>query len=114
MLGDLTRTAMDLSTPYKLSAIYYEDADCVEYIRRDVPCIHRRIDGFLTLSYDMFDRSEVIGFRLKGFKNFYLRTIKPGRGLNHDFLSLAVALEKAIDLVAENINQVRWCTRGGP
>ena len=51
----------------------------------------------------MFDRSEVIGFRLKGFKNFYLRTIKPGRGLNHDFLSLAVALEKAIDLVAENI-----------
>lgn len=103
MLGDQTTAAMDLSTPYKPTAIYYDDADSVEYIRRDAPCVYRRIDWFLTLAFDMYEPKELVGFRLKGFKNFYLREIKPTRGLNADFLSLAVALEKAVGLEAENI-----------
>lgn len=57
---------------YKPSAVYFEDSDCLEYVRFDIPNVYRRIDGFLTLIVSMNER-EPIGFTLKGFRNFYIR-----------------------------------------
>jgi hypothetical protein len=70
------RTAIALVGGYSPAAIYYEEADIVEYIRADVPALHRRIDEFLTLVLDL-DTREPIGFALKGFRNYYLKHIKP-------------------------------------
>lgn len=49
-------------------AVYYADADCVEYIAEDTTCVYDRIDSFLTLIYD---ETQIIpvGFKLKGFLN---------------------------------------------
>ena len=66
----------DLRTPYVPAALYLEDADSVEYVRRDVACVYHRVDGFLTLALDMKTR-ELNGFRLKGFKNFFLKHLQP-------------------------------------
>ena len=92
MQRDIPHHATNLSAPYKPAAIYYEQADSVEYVRSDKPCVYRRIDEFLTLVYDMDQRSEVLGFRLKGFKNFYLCHLTQGG----DFISLVGALERAL------------------
>jgi hypothetical protein len=92
--------SMDLHTPYQPTAIYYEDADTVEYVRVDAPCYYHRVDGFLTLAFDLFDRKKLVGFRLKGFKNFYLRKLKSARdALDTDFLPLVLAIEKAVSEV---------------
>ena len=65
-----------LESAYIPRAVYYADADTVEYVRRDTPCVYRRIDGILTLALDLHTR-EITGFRLKGFKNFFLNHLKP-------------------------------------
>ena len=101
MLEHLTRTNM--TTPYTPTAIYYDDADTVEYVRRDAPCVHRRVDGFLTLTFDMFNRDQLIGFRLKGFKNFYLKELKPTQKLDLEFVSLALAIEKAVSIIGDGL-----------
>lgn len=92
MQRDIPHHAANLSTPYRPAAIYYEQADSVEYVRADKPCVYRRIDGFLTLIYDMDRREELLGFRLKGFKNFYLSHLAQ----MGDFVSLVGALERAL------------------
>lgn len=100
MQRDLSGNEFDLHTPYSAKAVFYEDADCVEYVRSDVPCVYRRVDEILTLAYDMFDREKLIGFQLKGFKNFYLKAIKP-TALDTDFLPLALAIEKAVSIFGD-------------
>lgn len=100
MHQDIGRIEFDLCTPYSAKAIFYEDADCVEYVRTDSPCIYRRVDEILTLAYDMFDREKLVGFQLKGFKNFYLKNIKPSQ-LDPDFLPLSNAIEKAVTLIGD-------------
>ena len=92
------REAGPLSSEYAYTsvAVYYDEADSLEYIRRDEPAIYRRIDGFLTLILSMNGR-EPLGFQLKGFKHFYMRYIR-GR-LNRDeetFLELIDILEQAV------------------
>jgi len=94
--------AHNLTTPYAPVAVYYEGADSVEYVRRDSPSIYRRIDGFLTLIFDMEDRDELIGFQLKGFKNFYLSDPTINR-LGEDFLTLVGVLERAVTTVGDGM-----------
>src|SRR6266436_3724426 len=94
-MGNAT-SKTDLSGRYIPVAVYYEDADTMEYIRHDVPCVNRRIDAFLTLALDMKSR-EPIGFRLKGFKNFYLRYLKDdaqAADARDRFLTLVNVIEK--------------------
>ena len=67
---------VDLHSEYVPKALYLADADTVEYVRSDVPCVYRRIDGILTLALDFHTR-ELIGFRIKGFRNFFLNHLKP-------------------------------------
>ncbi|TPI39199.1 hypothetical protein FJW07_13495 [Mesorhizobium sp. B3-1-9] len=86
----MSATPLDI---YKPKALYYEDADSLEYVRVDVPSVYRRIDEFLTLILDLETR-EPIGFKIKGFKNFYLRTIRPNsRNAEAPFLRLITVVE---------------------
>lgn len=94
----------DFRTAYKPVAIYYEDGDYVEYVRKDVTCVYRRIDEFLTLALDMDDRSLLIGFRLKGFRNFFVEHLKSTYSLpDSDFISLVLAIEKAATELGNNV-----------
>lgn len=103
MIGSHTNPAINLSTAYSPSAIYYEDADAVEYVREDRPCSYRRIDEFLTLICDLEHRDQLIGFRLKGFRQFY------EAHLHHsgDFVSLVGALERALTDSANKVFEER-------
>jgi hypothetical protein len=91
--------AHNLTTPYEPVALYLEGADTLEYVRRDTPTVYRRVDSFLTLIFDMKDRDELVGFQLKGFKNFYLSDGVRER-MGHDFMSLVGILERAITVIA--------------
>jgi hypothetical protein len=95
--------SIDLRQEYKPVALYLEDADTVEYVRADVPCVYRRIDGILTLALDMKNR-ELIGFRLKGFKNFYIRHLQPTyKLLDSDFIPLVSVIERAVAIIGDEI-----------
>lgn len=87
--------AYNLSTAYVPVAVYYAGADTVEYVRKDAATVYRRVDEFLTLILDMYDRETLIGFQLKGFRNFYLQDGVRDR-LGEDFLSLVGLLERAV------------------
>jgi hypothetical protein len=102
-MGGANRKA-NLSGQYKPMAVYYEDADMVEYVRLDVPCVNRRIDEFLTLALQM-DGREPIGFKLKGFKNFYLHHCKDdARTDDRDrFLALVKVIEKATQVLGDGV-----------
>lgn len=89
---------IDLTTPYKPVAIYYEEGDYVEYVRKDDPIVYRRVDEFLTLALDMFSR-DMVGFRLKGFKNFYVKELS--KKYDCDFIPLVSILERIVGEVGE-------------
>jgi len=100
-MNDAARAS--LTSQYSPVAVYYEDADTVEYIRKDTPCVNRRIDDFLTLTLSM-DGRQAIGFRLKGFKNFYLRHFKQdGVGDRAHFLKLVSVIETATKLLGNKV-----------
>jgi hypothetical protein len=91
----------DLNTAYGAVALYLEDADSVEYVRSDVACVYRRIDGFLTLAFDLETR-QLQGFRLKGFKNFFLKYLKPRYELlDADFIPLISVIEEAVQVIGD-------------
>lgn len=93
----------NLSSDYVPRAVFYDAADTVEYVRRDVPCVYRRIDGFLTLALDMGTR-ELVGFRLKGFKNVFLKHVKPRlRLLDTDFIVLVSVIEHVVEAVGDEL-----------
>lgn len=92
MQDEMNPGPKNLTTPYSAVAIYYEGADMVEYVRRDAPSVCVRVDELLTLVVDMRNRDDLIGFRLKGFRNYYLRNLS---GLD-DFVSLVGVLEREI------------------
>jgi hypothetical protein len=95
----------DLKTSYVPVALYLEDADSVEYVRRDIACVYHRVDGFLTLALDMKTR-ELNGFRLKGFKNFFIKHLQPKyKLLDDDFIPLVSVIEDAAQLVGERVTR---------
>lgn len=88
---------------YTPTAIYYDESDSLEYVREAVPTIYRRIDGTLTLIFRMEDRG-LIGFKLKGFKNFYLRKIRSSLGNSCPaFIELVDVVRNAVELLGEQI-----------
>ncbi len=91
------------SGPYEPIAVYYEDADSVEYVTKDVPSVHRRIDELLTLILSMNNR-EPIGFRIKGFRNFYLRQLTPKYDFSErDFVTLIDILQEAVKYLGDGL-----------
>lgn len=102
-MNSVLSSAQNLSTPYKPVASYFHDSDCVEYVREDVPTVYRRIDDFLTLALDMSTR-ELIGFRFKGFRNFYIRHLEEvHRRFGSDFLALVSVVERHVQDIGEDL-----------
>jgi hypothetical protein len=98
-----THFSHDLRASYEPKALYLDDADSVEYVRRDVACVYRRVDGFLTLVLDLKTR-ELTGFRLKGFRNFFLTYLKPKHKLlDDDFISLVSVIEEAVQVMGDKL-----------
>jgi hypothetical protein len=90
---------------YAPTAIYYEESDSVEYLREDIMCVYCRIDEHLTLALHIENRNP-IGFRLKGFKNFYIRHLRSKtKSDGEEFLLLVTALEEALSMIGERIFQ---------
>ena len=102
-MSDEPDAAIELNTPYRSVAIYLKDSDSIEYVRTDVPSVHRRVDSLLTLVLDMRSR-EAIGFRLKGFRSFYLNELKALHTLTDgDFLAAVSVLERAMTQVGGDV-----------
>ncbi len=102
MDNDNNMSGHDLHSQYIPAALYLTDADSVEYVRHDVPCLYQRIDGILTLAFDLHTR-ELVGFRLKGFKNFFLTHLKPKyQFLDGDFIALVSVIEQAIQVFGDH------------
>ncbi len=81
------------NSQYTPAAIYYENSDSLEYVRRDDPAVYRRVDEYLTLVLDLHSRA-LLGFKLKGFRYLYQTHLMPKYHLkDHQFLSLITVLE---------------------
>jgi hypothetical protein len=91
-----------LGVNYEPCAIYYEEADTVEYVRADIPAVYHRVDGVLTLIFDMSERDSLIGFQLKGFRSFYLRN-PVAQKLNANFMSLVGIIERIASDVGDHL-----------
>lgn len=92
-----------LERGYKPTAVYFMDSDCVEYIKGDAFCLYDRIDPFLTLIFDDTGLN-LIGFKLKGFKNIFEKYLKPIFEL-HDmqFVDLVSAIEAVFTSLGNKI-----------
>lgn len=98
-----THLSYDLRANYEPAALYLDDADSVEYVRRDVACLYRRVDGFLTLVLDLNTR-QLNGFRLKGFKNFFLKYLQPKYELlDDDFMPMVSVIEEAVKVMGDEL-----------
>lgn len=96
---------IDLETPYVPAAIYFDEADMVEYVRHDATCFYRRVDGFLTLAYSAKTR-ELVGFRVKGFKNFFLKHLQPTYKLiEADFVPLVGVIEQLLEVIGQEVTR---------
>jgi hypothetical protein len=84
---------------YCPAAVYYPDSDCVEYVKSDGFFLYDRIDQFLTLVLDS-DSRQVVGFKLKGFRNIFESRLKYVQKL-HD--SAFFDLVKVIEIVFTDI-----------
>lgn len=82
-----------LNAAYTPAAVYLKESDCVEYVAEDTTCVYHRIDGLLTLIYDETGYG-LVGFKLKGFRNFF-ESIKDDIGLTEGhFIALCQVLER--------------------
>jgi hypothetical protein len=98
-----THAIPDLNAEYVPAAVYLDDADSVEYVRRDVACVYRRVDGLLTLVLDLNTR-KLNGFRLKGFKNFFLKHLQPKyQLLDDDFMPMVSVIEEAVRVMGDEL-----------
>jgi hypothetical protein len=86
---------------YKPSAIYFQESDCLEYVRSDIPNVYRRVDEFLTLIVSM-DERKPIGFTLKGFRNFYLRKYAQ-KGNSPEFRNVVRLIEAIVSELGDDI-----------
>jgi hypothetical protein len=89
----LANTPQQSAGGYSPAAVYFEDSDCVEYVKEDNFVIYHRVDDFLTLIYDE-TKIIPVGFKLKGFKHIFNTHLKSLFELNDkQFLVLASAIE---------------------
>jgi len=84
----------------KPTAVYFADADCVEYVAEDTICVYDRVDPFLTL---IFDETKIIpvGFKLKGFRNCFEQLKAEVGWKDSDFIELVPVVERACSRFGE-------------
>ncbi len=101
-MGSLTNELAEVPV-YEPTAIYYEDADSLEYVRLDKPTVYRRVDEFLTLILDMSSR-EPVGFKLKGFRYIYNSHVRHDDRLDkEDFPRVVKILEDIMTSLGNRI-----------
>ena len=89
---------------YVPCATYFHDSDCVEYVKRDSLLVYDRVDEFLTLIYDGTGK-QLVGFKLKGFKNIFTKQLEPMYRLNNrQFVGLVPALEAVCKALGEQLD----------
>lgn len=104
-LSEVLRDTFDahLSEDFVKKASYNKAMDYLEYVSQDAITVADRIDGVLTILKN-YDQSEVIGFKVKGFKCVFNEVIKPLYQLkDEDFNPIANALEALFTRVGDNI-----------
>lgn len=84
-------------------AVYNHSMDCIEYVCADTITITKRVDDFLTLIYDVENRA-LIGFKIKGFKHFFEKDIKP-KYPDIEFLPLVNVLEEIISMLGNGVSK---------
>jgi hypothetical protein len=83
-------------------AVYFSDADCVEYVAEDTTTVFRRVDPILTLIYDETN-AIVIGFKLKGFKKV-LDSIREKFNLDDQgFVELVTVFEAVVSQIGDEL-----------
>lgn len=93
----------NLSQDFVKSAVYCEEMDCLEYVSVDDITISDRIDSFLTVILS-YDQTQIVGFRLKGFRCIFNDIIKPLSKLkDEDFDPLVEALENIFTRIGGEI-----------
>ena len=101
-MNELTDLDAWLSSECAPVAVYFDDADCVEYVREDTTCVYKRVGSFLTLVYDETDMIPV-GFKLKGFRNVFTRMKARGELKGVEFVDVIVVLEEICSEIGEEI-----------
>ena len=95
---------MKNESQYTPCATYFHDSDCVEYVKYDAFTVYDRVDEFLTLIYDKTGK-QLVGFKLKGFKNIFTQQLQPIFSLNDgQFLKLVSAIEAVCLVIGEKIS----------
>ena len=94
---------MNNTGQYVPCATYFHDSDCVEYVKQDSFTIYDRVDEFLTLVFDETGK-QLVGFKLKGFKNIFTKQLRPIYRLNNSqFLRLVSAIEAICVTLGEQL-----------
>lgn len=101
-MNDMTDLDAWLSSDAPPAAVYFPDADCVEYVAEDTTAIYRRIDGFLTLVYDETGVIP-IGFKFKGFKKVMEDMLKKHHLGENGFVELVSVLESVCAKIGEEL-----------
>jgi hypothetical protein len=88
---------------YQPVAVYFEESDCIEYVKEDSFAVYERIDSFLTLIYDS-TKIGLVGFKLKGFRYIFDAHLKPIYKLNDEqFVDLIAVLEAVCTELGDEI-----------
>ncbi|MCA0431981.1 MAG: hypothetical protein LCH46_01850 [Proteobacteria bacterium] len=90
-----------LAGHYVPTAVYFQDSDCVEYVTHDALCVYDRVDSFLTVIYDEFQKT-IIGFKLKGFSKA-VKTVLGAKGSHDQFLQLVKVIEQECQKLGDNM-----------
>lgn len=90
-------------------AVYFPSMDYVDYVREDGIKVYERVDQFLTVIWN--ENNDMVGFKLKGIKNYFLRKLQPALSLQDDDfvwvseLFAALATEIGNDLFENGVRQ---------
>lgn len=97
-LNKFTKEAFgaEFSGEFSTYASYERSMDYVEYLQSSEIVVSRRIDEYLTLILNQ-SRTEVVGFRLKGYKHLFNEKLKTLMDLDDsDFVHLVAVFEAMI------------------
>lgn len=101
-MNEITDLETWLHADCQPTAVYFADADCVEYVAEDTTCVYRRVDAFLTLIYDETNEI-VVGFKLKGFRRM-LDAIRAELDLGESgYVMLVSVLEAVVSKLGNDV-----------